>query len=56
MSKWGLRLTAAAVSAFARRKRLSSAYAVRSRLNQSLFIGYCAHDAMNHIVDPFNLV
>jgi hypothetical protein len=52
MSEWGLHLTAPAVSAFARRKRPSPAYAIRSCLSQSLFIGYCAYDAMNHIVDP----
>jgi hypothetical protein len=52
----GQRLTAAAVSAFAPRKRPSPAYAIRSCLSQSWLIGYCAYDAMNHIVDPFVLV
>jgi hypothetical protein len=46
MSKSGLRLTAAAVSAFVRRRRHSSAYAIRNRLSQSLFVGHCAHGAM----------
>jgi hypothetical protein len=46
MSKSGLRLTAAAVSAFVRRRRHSSAYVIRNRLSQSLFVGHCAHGAM----------
>jgi hypothetical protein len=46
ISESGLRLTAAAVSAFVRRRRHPSAYAIRNRLSQSLFVGHCAHDAM----------
>jgi hypothetical protein len=46
MSKSGLHLTTAAVSAFVRRRRHSSAYAIRNRFNQSSFVSRCAHDAM----------